>query len=120
MNTRAPRPVIWMGDSLARLHAFPRTVQDQVGYAIYLAQVGAKHPHAKPLKGLGPGILEVVADDRGGTFRAVYTIRFQERVYVLHAFQKKSKKGIATPQPDMALLKQRLARAVALHAAREN
>jgi phage-related protein len=120
MNTPAPKPVIWMGDSLERLQEFPATVQDEVGYAIYLAQVGAKHLHAKPLRGLGSGVLQVVSDHRGDTFRAVYTVRFQDRVYVLHAFQKKSKKGIATPQPDIALLKQRLARAATLHAAREN
>lgn len=74
---------------------------------------------AKPLKGLGSGVLEVVADHRGDTFRAVYTVRFRDRVYVLHAFQKKSKKGIATPQPDIDLLKQRLARAAALDAEQE-
>jgi len=120
MKAPAPKPVIWMGDSLARLQAFPPTVQDEIGYAIYLAQIGEKHLRAKPLKGLGSGVLEVVSDHRGDTFRAVYTVRFQHRVYVLHAFQKKSKKGIATPQPDIALLKQRLARAAALHAAQED
>jgi phage-related protein len=76
--------------------------------------------HAKPLRGLGSGVLEVVSDHRGDTFRAVYAVRFQDRVYVLHAFQKKSKKGIATPQPDIALLKHRLARAATLHATQEN
>jgi phage-related protein len=120
MNTLAPKPVIWMGDSLERLQEFPATVQDEIGYAIYLAQVGEKHQSAKPLKRLGSGVLEVVSDHRGDTFRAVYTLRFQDRVYVLHAFQKKSRKGIATPQPDMALVKRRLARAAALHAAQEN
>jgi len=120
MNTLAPKPVIWMGDSLARLQAFPSTVQDEVGYAIYLAQIGEKHQRAKPLKGLGSGVLEVVSDHRGDTCRAVYTVRFRDRVYVLHAFQKKSKKGHATPQPDVDLLKQRLARAAAFHASREN
>ncbi len=120
MNTPAPKPVIWMGDSLARLQAFPPIVQDEIGYAIYLAQIGEKHPRAKPLKGLASGVLEVVSDHRGDTFRAVYTVRFQDRVYVLHAFQKKSKKGIATPQPDIALMKQRLARVATLHAAQEN
>ncbi len=114
-----PKPVTWMGDSLARLHAFPPTVQDEIGYALYLAQIGEKHLSAKPLKGLGSGVLEVVSDHRGDTFRAVYTVRFHERVYVLHAFQKKSKKGIATPQPDIDLLRQRLARATALDAAQE-
>ena len=119
MKAPVPKPVVWMGDSLARLQAFPPTVQDEIGYAIYLAQIGGKHVSAKPLKGLGSGVLEVVSDHRGDTFRAVYTVRFQARVYVLHAFQKKSKKGIATPQPDRALLKQRLARAATLHAAQE-
>ncbi|MEI6669850.1 MAG: type II toxin-antitoxin system RelE/ParE family toxin [Acidobacteriota bacterium] len=120
MNTPAPKPVIWMGDSLERLQEFPATVQDEIGYAIYLAQIGEKHVHAKPLRGLGPGVLEVVSDHRGDTFRAIYAVRFQDRVYVLHAFQKKSKKGIATPQPDFALLKHRLARAATLHATQEN
>jgi phage-related protein len=120
MNTPGPKPVIWMGDSLERLQEFPPTVQDEVGYAIYLAQVGDKHPSAKPLKGLGTGVMEVVSDHRGDTFRAVYTVRFQNRLYVLHAFQKKSRRGIATPQSDVALLKQRLARAAKLDAAREN
>ncbi|MFA5908074.1 MAG: type II toxin-antitoxin system RelE/ParE family toxin [Vicinamibacterales bacterium] len=118
MKHAAPKPVVWMGDSLAQLQAFPPAVQDETGYAIYLAQVGGKHPKAKPLKGLGSGVLEVVSDHRGDTFRAVYTVRFQDRVYVLHAFQKKSKRGIATPQPDIDLLKRRLARAAALDAAR--
>ena len=120
MSTPAPKPVVWMGDSLERLQEFPATVQDEVGYAIYLAQIGGKHQSAKPLKGLGSGVLEVVSDHRGDTFRAVYTVRFQDRVYVLHAFQKTSKKAIATPQPDMALVTRRLARAAALHAAQEN
>jgi phage-related protein len=120
MNKPAPKRVVWMGDSLERLRAFPATVQDEVGYALYLAQIGEKHPHAKPLRGLSSGVLEVVSDHRGNTFRAVYAVRFQERVYVLHAFQKKSKKGIATPRPDIELLKQRLARAAALDAAREH
>ena len=114
MKATPPKPVIWMGDSLARLKTFPSTVQDEVGYALYLAQIGEKPLTAKPLKGLGAGVLEVMSDFRGNTFRAVYTVRFQDRVYVLHAFLKKSKRGIATPQPDIALLKQRLARAVTL------
>ena len=120
MKAPVPKPIIWMGDSLARLQMFPSSVQDEIGYALYLAQIGAKHVSAKPLKGLGAGVLEVVSDYRGDTFRAVYTVRFRDRMYVLHAFQKKSKKGIATPQPDIDLLKQRLARVAALHAARED
>ena len=119
MKASVPKPVVWMGDSLARLQTFPPSVQDEIGYALYLAQIGGKHVSAKPLKGLGSSVLEVVSDHRGDTFRAVYTVRFQDRVYVLHAFQKKSKKGIVTPQPDIDLLKQRLARAAALHATQE-
>ena len=109
-----------MGDSLSRLRAFPLPVQDEIGYALYLAQVGGKHLSAKPLKGVGPGVLEVVSDHRGDTFRAMYTVRFSDRVYVLHVFQKKSKKGIATPRPDIDLIKDRLARAVALDGARKD
>ncbi|MEO8623045.1 MAG: type II toxin-antitoxin system RelE/ParE family toxin [bacterium] len=71
-----PRPVIWMGDSLDVLREFPALVQDEVGYALYLAQIGAKYVSAKPLKGFGSGVLEVLADQRGDTFRAVYTVRF--------------------------------------------
>ena len=119
MKGSVPKPVVWMGDSLARLQTFPSPVQDEMGYALYLAQIGGKHVSAKPLKGFGSGVLEVVSDHRGDTFRAVYTVRFQDRVYVLHAFQKKSKKGIATPQPDIDIMKQRLARAAALNAAQE-
>jgi len=119
MKASVPKPVIWMGDSLARLRTFPSTVQDEIGYALYLAQVGGKHVSAKPLRGLGSGVLEVVSDHRGDTFRAVYTVRFQDRLYVLHAFQKKSKRGVATPRPDIDLLKRRLARAAALHASQE-
>ena len=115
MKGSVPKPVVWMGDSLARLQTFPSPVQDEIG----LAQIGGKHVSAKPLKGFGSGVLEVVSDHRGDTFRAVYTVRFQDRVYVLHAFQKKSKKGIATPQPDIDIMKQRLARAAALNAAQE-
>ena len=108
------KPVIWLGDSLRELKTFPRTVQDEMGYAIYLAQCGQKHVSAKPLKGLGSGVLEVVSDHRGDTFRSVYTVRFADRVFVLHAFQKKSKSGIATPKADIDLIRQRLKQAVAL------
>ena len=119
MKAPVPKPVIWLGDSLTRLQMFPSAVQDEMGYALYLAQVGGKHVSAKPLKGFRSGVLEVVSDHRGDTFRAVYTVRLQHRVYVLHAFQKKSRKGIATPQSDIDMLKQRLARATALDAALE-
>ncbi len=108
-----------MGDSLRVLKAFPSGVQDEVGYALYLAQRGEKHVSAKPLKGLGPGVLEVVSDHRGNTFRAVYTVRLAERVFVLHAFQKKSKRGIATPPMEIDLIKQRLKQATAISEGKE-
>ena len=79
-----------------------------MGFAIYQAQNGLRHHDAKPLKGFGSRILEVVARHEGDTFRAVYTVRFQERVYVLHAFQKKAKRGIATPKQELALVRHRL------------
>ena len=79
-----------------------------MGYALFLAQTGGKHNSAKPLKGLGSGTLEVMDDYDGDTYRAVYTVRFREAIYVLHAFQKKSKKGIATPKKEVALIKKRL------------
>lgn len=85
-----------------------------MGYALYLAQCGQKHVAAKPLKGLGSGVLEVVSDHRGETFRAVYAVRSAEQVVVLHAFQKKSKRGSATPKTDMDLITQRQKQAVAL------
>jgi len=109
-----------MGDSLSVVRRFPAAVRGEVGYALYLAQVGAKHLRAKPLKGLGAGVLEVVSDHRGDTYRAVYTVKLRDRVYVLHAFMKKSKKGIATPKPEIDLLKQRLRRATELHSQLED
>lgn len=108
------KPLIWLGDSLRTLKTFPGVVQDEMGYAIYLAQCGEKHVSAKPLKGLGSGVLEVVSDHRGDTFRSVYTVRFSAQVYVLHAFQKKSKRGSATPKTDMDLIARRLKQAAAL------
>ena len=113
------KPVVWMGDSLRMLRSFPAAVQDEVGYALYLAQRGQSHVSAKPLKGLGAGVLEVVADHRGDTFRAVYTVRLAGRVYVLHAFQKRSKRGIATPQSEVDLVKRRLKQAIAIGGGKE-
>lgn len=113
------KPVVWLGDSLRVLRTFPSGVQDEVGYALYLTQCGEKHVSAKPLKGLGPGVLEVVSDHRGDTFRAVYTVRLGERVFVLHAFQKKSKRGIATPQMEIDLIKRRLKLAVEMSGVKE-
>jgi phage-related protein len=84
-----------------------------MGYAFRLAQLGTRHPKAKPWKGEGPGVFEIVEDHRGDTYRAVYTVRFADVVYVLHAFQKKSKIGIKTPQDDVNLIAERLKRAQA-------
>ena len=119
MTAAPPKLVVWLGDTLRRLKTFPSGVQDEIGYALYLAQRGEKHVSAKPLKGLGPGVLEIVSDHRGDTFRAVYTVRLGERVFVLHAFQKKSKRGIATPQADIDLIKRRLKLAVEISEAKE-
>lgn len=106
------KPVEWIGSSLNDLKEFPDEVQQVVGYALYIAQCGDKHPSAKPLKGFkGAGVVEVVEDFDGDTYRAVYTIKFADVVYVLHSFQKKSKQGIATPKQDVDLIDARLKRA---------
>lgn len=90
--------VEWVGSSLEDLKEFPEDVRQVIGYALYLAQCGEKHPSAKPLKGFkGAGVLEVVEDFDGDTYRSVYAVKLAGVVYVLHAFQKKSKRGIATP-----------------------
>jgi phage-related protein len=106
------KPIEWVGRSLESLREFPEDVQQLMGFALYLAQVGQKHPDAKPLKGFkGAGVLEIVENFDGDTYRAVYTVRFAEIVYVLHSFQKKSKHGIATPKQEMNLIESRLKRA---------
>ena len=103
------KPLHWVASSKKDLLAFPDEVRQEIGYALYFAQAGDKHPAAKPLKGFsGAGVLEVVEDHKGSTFRAVYTVKFAQAVYVLHAFQKKSKKGIETPQKEIELVKDRL------------
>lgn len=112
MSILSLKPVEWIGSSLDDLQDFPDEVQQVVGYALYIAQCGDKHPSAKPLKGFkGAGVVEVVEDFDGDTYRAVYTIKFADVVYVLHSFQKKSKQGIATPKQDMDLIESRLKRA---------
>jgi phage-related protein len=111
-NEPSLKPVVWLGSSLKALREFPAPVQDHMGYALYLAQLGAKHRDAKALTGFGgAGVLEVVKDSRGDTFRAVYTLRYAGAVYVLHAFQKKSKTGRETPRRDLELIQQRLRQA---------
>lgn len=111
------KSIVWVGSSKEDLKSLPEMAQDVFGYALYLAQVGKKHPDAKPLRGFGgASVLEVIEDYRGDTYRAVYTVKFVEAVYVLHVFQKKSKHGIATPKSDLALIKERLIRAQEFHA----
>lgn len=115
------RPLVWLGSSRRDLRTFPREVRREMGVALYAAQMGVTDPAAKPLKGFGgAAVLEIVAEDRGGTWRAVYTVRYAEAVYVLHTFQKKSRRGIATPRQDLDLIKQRLAEAGRLHRERQN
>lgn len=109
-----PKPLLWMGSSRKDLQAMPDEVQDTFGYALYLAQTGGKHVQAKPLKGFGSaGVLEVVESEAGSTYRAVYTVKIAGVVYVLHCFQKKSTSGIATPKPEMDLVRDRLKAALA-------
>ena len=102
------KPLFWVASSKSELLDFPEAVKDTIGVALSVAQFGGKHPSAKPWKGVGPGVMEVVDDFRGDTYRAVYTVRFERAVYVLHAFQKKSPKGIKTAQTEMGLISRRL------------
>ncbi len=115
------RPLIWIGSSRRDLRDFPRPVRRDIGQALYAAQQGEIDPAAKPLKGFGgQSVIEIVGHYHGDTWRAIYTVRFPEAIYVLHAFQKKSKKGIATPKRDIDLIRRRLAEAERLHRERQN
>ena len=108
-NAERPKPLFWVGSSRKDLKSFPLEVRRAMGFALFQAQAGGKHGDAKPLKGFGgAGILEVVDDQEGSAFRMVYTIKFAGAVYVLHAFQKKSKKGIKTPKAQLDLIRKRL------------
>ena len=103
------KPLVWVGSCRSDLREFPREVQRVVGYALHVAQRGGRHPDAKPLKGFGgAGVLELVENHDRGTYRVVYTVRFAERVYALHAFQKKSTRGISTPKRELAVVRKRL------------
>jgi phage-related protein len=107
-----PKLVRWVGTSKEDLSDFPQEVRRRVGGALWDAQLGFKAPFAKPLRGFrGVGVIEIVDDHHGDTYRAVYTVRFPAFIYVLHAFQKKSKRGIATPKQDLHVIEQRLKRA---------
>lgn len=105
---KGEKPLDWVGSSKKDFLAFPEPVISGMGNALGLAQFGGTHPSAKPWKGLGPGVIEIVENYDGDTYRAVYTVRFKEAVYVLHAFQKKSPKGIKTAQTDVELIERRL------------
>ncbi|MBP0609121.1 MULTISPECIES: type II toxin-antitoxin system RelE/ParE family toxin [Burkholderia] len=113
------KPLYWLGSARKDLMAMPEAVQDTFGYALYLAQTGRKHDHAKLLKGFGSaGVLEIVESEDNGAYRAVYTVKFGNSVYVLHGFHKKSSSGIATPRPDSDLVRERL-KAAEAHATGE-
>jgi len=102
------KPLFWVGSSKEDLLRLPAAVKDVMGAALSVGQFGGKHPAAKPWRGQGPGVLEVVNDFDGNTYRTIYTVRFKRAVYVLHAFQKKSPKGIKTAQHDVRLVGRRL------------
>lgn len=103
------KPVLWVGSSKKDLKNFPDDIQDKMGFGLLDAQEGKKPEHAKPLQGFGGAdVLEIINEDHSGTYRAVYTVRFKEVIFVLHAFQKKSKQGIKTPIQDIELIKSRL------------
>jgi phage-related protein len=115
---KGEKPLDWVGSSKKDFLGFPDPVKDDMGYALGLAQLGGKHPSAKPWKGQGSGVFEMVEDHDGDTYRAVYTVRFKEVVYVLHAFQKKSPNRIRTAQPDIDMVERRLKIAQQDHQAR--
>ncbi|MBE9214000.1 type II toxin-antitoxin system RelE/ParE family toxin [Plectonema cf. radiosum LEGE 06105] len=107
------RPLVWIGDSRKNIREFPEDVRASVGYALQLVQAGETPLEAKPFKGIGSGVYEIVKRYDTDTYRAVYAVKIAEKIYVLHAFQKKSKSGIKTPQADIDLIKQRYKDAVA-------
>lgn len=107
------RPLVWIGDSRKNIREFPEDVRASVGYALQLVQAGETPLEAKPFKSIGSGVYEIVKRYDTDTYRAVYAVKIGEKIYVLHAFQKKSKSGIKTPQPDIDLIKQRYKDAVA-------
>ena len=108
MNMEEYKYIEWVGSSKNDLKKFPAYVQDQVGFALYQAQVGLKHRNVKPLRNIGSNVLEIASRYDGDTYRVVYTVQFRRVIYVLHAFQKKAKRGISTPKQDIDLIKRRL------------
>lgn len=115
MTIVAPRPLHWEGSSKKDFKAFPLVVQKNMGLWLFVVQSGRQPVSAKPWRGLGPGIFELIDDHQGNTFRAVYLVQVGDAVHVLHAFQKKSKSGISTPRPDIALITKRLKLVMARH-----
>ena len=116
--TDAPpvKPLAWVGPSLKDFRAFADKVKSEMGYALYVAQCGGRYRKAKTLKGMGgAGVVELIGDHQGNTYRTVYTVRFETAIYVLHAFQKKSKSGIATPQTETRLIGLRMRDAERMH-----
>ena len=110
MSEPSPRPLFWVGSALADVRKFPEAVRTDVGFALWVVQRGGRPRQSKVLKGVvsGSGVLELVERHDGDAFRVVYTVRFKEAVYVLHAFQKKSKRGIQTPKHEVDLIRERL------------
>ena len=116
MDIEPSKPVEWLGSTQEDIRDMPEAVRRVFGYALYIAQMGGVHPDAKPLRGYGGhNVMEVVANFDGDTYREVYTVRFEEAVYILHVFQKKSHQGIRTPQRDLATINARLKQAEARH-----
>ncbi len=119
MRDTKPKELVWIGSSRKDLREFPPAVRRTFGVALFAAQLGEMPPEAKPLRGFGgASVLELVEDYDRGTYRAVYTVRFAMKIYVLHAFQKKSKRGIATPKHEIDLIRDRLKTAERLYATR--
>ena len=119
MDEVGPKELEWIGSSRKDMQALPATVRRIFGYALYAAQLGETPPGARPLKGFGgAGVVELIEDYRTDTYRAVYTVRFEKKIYVLHVFKKKSKRGIATPKQDLDLIRDRLRVAEALYEGR--
>src|SRR5260370_12141445 len=112
------KPLFWIGSAKSDMVEFPEAVKYEIGVALSVAQFGGKHLKAKPWKGEGPGVLEIVEDHKGDTYRAVYTVKFENAAYVLHAFQKKSPKGIKTARTDVDLISRRLRAAIEDYEAR--
>lgn len=117
-SARPNRPLLWVASSRRDYRLFPNKVQESFGFELFLAQTGQHPPSAKPLKGLSGGVVELIGNFEGDTYRSVYTVRFAEAVYVLHAFKKKSKRGIETPKQDIDLIRRRLKDAEIDHAER--